>query len=91
MFFGYGVRCLLHYKTKQCLTGRVTDVYFAMLSGQAEYQIYVCLSLLAMCNEALQELDKSEARSLALALPVLDMDRLLSQADLIQRNLTSLD
>lgn len=67
------------------------DVYFAMKTGQAEYQIYVCLALLAMCNEALQELDRSEARSLALALPALDMDRLLSQADLIQRNLTSLD
>lgn len=70
---------------------RLWDVYFAMQTGQAEFQIYVCLALLAMCNEALQELDKSEARSLALALPALDMDRLLSQADLIQRNLTSLD
>ncbi|KAK9893779.1 RabGAP/TBC [Cystobasidium minutum MCA 4210] len=70
---------------------RLWDVYFAMQRGQSEYQIHVCLALLAMCNEALQELDKSEARSLALALPALDMDRLLSQADLIQRNLTSLD
>jgi hypothetical protein len=62
-----------------------------MKNGQSELQLHVCLAVLALCNEAFQELDKSEGRSLALALPALDMDRLLKQADLIQRNLTSLD
>lgn len=88
--WGEPVCILSRYTLRQLIRGS-SDVYLSMQTGQAEYQIYVCLALLSMCDEALQELDKSEARSLALALPALDMDRLLSQADLIQRNLTSLD
>lgn len=83
---------ILRREIETCLTVWLpADVYFSIRTGQAEYQTYVCLAILALCNEALQELDRSEARSMALALPALDMDRLLSQADLIQRNLTSLD
>lgn len=52
---------------------------------------YVCLALLALCKEAFEELDRSEARSLALSLPAIDVELLLQKAESMQRNLTALD
>lgn len=37
--------------------------------------MYVCIAILTNCNDALEELDQSETKSMLFSLPPLDVDR----------------
>lgn len=73
----------------------IADNLFAdtYLSAESPHDLHrcVCLALLAICKEAFEELDRSEARSLALSLPPIDVEHLLLKAESVRRNLTALD
>jgi len=60
-------------------TLRLWDTYFAGPEG-LDLHIYVCIAILANCSEELMELEISELKSFLQHLPVMDMDKIISQA-----------
>jgi len=40
-----------------------------------ELHYFICLAILTICKEPLEELDQSEVRSMLLSLPAMDVDR----------------
>lgn len=53
---------------------RLWDTYFA-LPDFLDLHLYVCIAILTNCKDSLEELDRSETRSMLDSLPPLDIDR----------------
>lgn len=53
---------------------RLWDTYFAM-PDFLDLHLYVCIAILTNCKDSLEELDRSETRSMLDSLPPLDIDR----------------
>lgn len=50
------------------------DVYVSV-PDPLELHYFICLAILTICKEPLEELDQSEVRSMLLSLPAMDVDR----------------
>ncbi|KAJ9475656.1 Rab-GAP TBC domain-containing protein [Pseudozyma hubeiensis] len=58
---------------------RLWDTYFA-LPDFMDLHLYVCIAILTNCKDSLEELDRSETRSMLDSLPPLDVDRIINEA-----------
>ncbi|TKY88289.1 hypothetical protein EX895_002641 [Sporisorium graminicola] len=58
---------------------RLWDTYFA-LPDFLDLHLYVCIAILTNCKDSLEELDRSETRSMLDSLPALDIDRIINEA-----------
>ncbi|CDU23613.1 related to GYP1-cis-golgi GTPase-activating protein [Sporisorium scitamineum] len=58
---------------------RLWDTYFA-LPDFLDLHLYVCIAILTNCKDSLEELDRSETRSMLDSLPPLDVDRVINEA-----------
>lgn len=58
---------------------RLWDTYFA-LPDFLDLHLYVCIAILTNCKDSLEELDRSETRSMLDSLPPLDIDRIINEA-----------
>ncbi|CBQ69509.1 conserved hypothetical protein [Sporisorium reilianum SRZ2] len=58
---------------------RLWDTYFAM-GDFMDLHLYVCIAILTNCKDSLEELDRSETRSMLDSLPPLDIDRIINEA-----------
>ncbi|PWZ01846.1 hypothetical protein BCV70DRAFT_185391 [Testicularia cyperi] len=58
---------------------RLWDTYFAM-SDFLDLHLYVCIAILTNCKDSLEELDRSETKSMLYSLPPLDIDRIINEA-----------
>ncbi len=59
---------------------RLWDTYFA-LPDFLDLHLYVCIAILTNCKDSLEELDRSETRSMLDSLPPLDIDRVSTQSN----------
>lgn len=58
---------------------RLWDTYFAM-NDFLDLHLYVCIAILTNCKDSLEELDRSETKSMLYSLPPLDIDRVINEA-----------
>ncbi|KXS11016.1 RabGAP/TBC [Gonapodya prolifera JEL478] len=58
---------------------RLWDTYFSVDEG-IELHLFVCLAILKLCKDSLEELETSDVRAHLLRLPALDMDRVVGEA-----------
>ncbi|GAA98404.1 uncharacterized protein L969DRAFT_47718 [Mixia osmundae IAM 14324] len=72
---------------------RLWDAYFSLDPSNGDlldFHAFVCLAILSTRKEDLEELDQSEARSLLLSLPSLDVERILAEASSMRLTFVSL-
>lgn len=67
---------------------RLWDTYFSS-SDSFNIHIYICLAILVNCSEELQELEISELKAFLQHLPVMDIDKIISQAYNIKEEIKS--
>ncbi|EPQ29645.1 uncharacterized protein PFL1_02865 [Pseudozyma flocculosa PF-1] len=58
---------------------RLWDTYFAV-ADPIDLHLYVCIAILTNCKDSLEELDRSETRSMLYSLPPQDIDRVVNEA-----------
>ena len=58
---------------------RLWDLYFSRNDG-LHLHVYVCIAILNLHKETLEDLEQSEIRGLLMKLPLLDMDQVIMEA-----------
>ncbi|KAI8620302.1 rab-GTPase-TBC domain-containing protein [Chytriomyces sp. MP71] len=74
---------------------RLWDTYFSVPNG-LNLHVYICLAILSMLKDNLEELEQSEIHGVLLRLPAMDMDSLINQAlavrdEVLMKRLTEID